>query len=502
MANFRSGFLQRGTPLGGTQKEVGVYQPGVVIDTTGSSFIKLYSDIGKNNIAAVAAAAVITVVSVKHGLITGNLIDVYNGAGFPTTPTNVNGLDIAVTFIDVDSFSFVAPGGAPGDGAGTLDYYRSASTRTITLLDGTLANQQVTLVVETNSIILLEQTGNIISSGDWQGFQYDSIILTWDQNNTNWMESGRNNLSTDSDQFIIAPANADILIYDSVDARFENRQVSGDIQLASDGTTSISAGSIVDADISASAAILVTKLEALVPNVAAIINGSGILDISVTTDTELSYVSGTTSLIQPQLDGKISTTLSTGDMLVGVANVATALVPGAEASVLTVTAGLPNWATATVPDSSITITKCSRNVVAEATGTITSAQILNLFNTPIEIVASPGAGLYTVVEEVELFHDYDTAVYAVGGILQVEYGSGVDIMSFPVTLMTGGADQSYFGTPGVYDLNQVAGTGGLDITTSIGQNVRLTNLTALFINGNVNNVLKYRIRYHTATALS
>lgn len=63
-------------------------------------------------------------------------------------------------------------------------------------------------------------------------------------------------------------------------------------------------GSIVDADISASAAIQLSKLAALTASRALVSNGSGVISVSSVTSTELSYLSGVTSAIQTQIDSK------------------------------------------------------------------------------------------------------------------------------------------------------------------------------------------------------
>lgn len=81
-----------------------------------------------------------------------------------------------------------------------------------------------------------------------------------------------------------------------------------------DGTPSlvanIVAGSLVNADISASAAIALTKLAALNNNIVPVSNGSGFLTSSSVTATELGYLSGVTSAIQTQLNAKANAALS------------------------------------------------------------------------------------------------------------------------------------------------------------------------------------------------
>lgn len=66
-------------------------------------------------------------------------------------------------------------------------------------------------------------------------------------------------------------------------------------------------GSIVNADINATAAIALSKLAALTTGRALQSNAStGFIEVSAVTNTELGYVSGVTSSIQTQLNGKLS----------------------------------------------------------------------------------------------------------------------------------------------------------------------------------------------------
>lgn len=83
-------------------------------------------------------------------------------------------------------------------------------------------------------------------------------------------------------------------------------------------TTAIAAGVIVDADVNASAGITLSKLAALTVSRALVSDGSGVISVSSVTSTELGYLSGVTSAIQTQLNGKQATgnyiTALTGDV--------------------------------------------------------------------------------------------------------------------------------------------------------------------------------------------
>lgn len=71
-------------------------------------------------------------------------------------------------------------------------------------------------------------------------------------------------------------------------------------------TATIVAGSLVNADINASAAIAYSKLAALTTARALVSDSSGFVSVSSVSTTELGYVSGVTSAIQTQLNAKLS----------------------------------------------------------------------------------------------------------------------------------------------------------------------------------------------------
>lgn len=96
--------------------------------------------------------------------------------------------------------------------------------------------------------------------------------------------------------------------------------ITGDVTISNTGVTAIGTGkvtstmildgTILDADINATAAIALTKLAALTSHNRALqSDGSGFISESTVTSTELGYVSGVTSAIQTQLNGKASTAL-------------------------------------------------------------------------------------------------------------------------------------------------------------------------------------------------
>lgn len=99
-------------------------------------------------------------------------------------------------------------------------------------------------------------------------------------------------------------ANGKVYIGDASDVA-QPQTISGDISITNTGVASITPLSVVNGDIAAAAAITFSKMAALTASRALVSDGSGVVGVSAVTATELGYLSGVTSNIQTQLDGKI-----------------------------------------------------------------------------------------------------------------------------------------------------------------------------------------------------
>ncbi len=112
------------------------------------------------------------------------------------------------------------------------------------------------------------------------------------------------------------PSSAGVLRLAKTDAvSWRNNANSADLSLSLDASNNLLfnsskvllSGALVDADISAGAAIALSKLAAVTANSALVSNGSGVMSASATTATEIGYLSGVTSAIQTQLAAKAPT---------------------------------------------------------------------------------------------------------------------------------------------------------------------------------------------------
>lgn len=83
-------------------------------------------------------------------------------------------------------------------------------------------------------------------------------------------------------------------------------------------------------------------------------------------------------------------------------------------------------------------------VCAAATVTLSSANLLALNATPIDLVAAPGAGKILVPIRVTLEHIFNTTGYAVSGNLQLQYngGGGIATLIAPAGLLDTAASQA------------------------------------------------------------
>lgn len=75
--------------------------------------------------------------------------------------------------------------------------------------------------------------------------------------------------------------------------------------------------------------------------------------------------------------------------------------------------------------------------------TLTTAQVLALFTTPISLVAAPGAGYAILVHRVTGAVDYNSAAYATNTTQEVRYtnGSGTKVTADFTALVTATADK-------------------------------------------------------------
>lgn len=135
------------------------------------------------------------------------------------------------------------------------------------------------------------------------------------------------------------------------------------------------------------------------------------------------------------------------------------------------------------------------NDVQETTGTLSSAQLLAMNATPIELIEAPGAGKAIIVDEIELFLDFNSAAY--------DAGAGEDLVIRYDTSATAiatwdDADRIVEGTEDERDL--VKPDTDLDLDDADDEGVEAAILSGEWATGD--SPIKYRIRYRVVTLLT
>lgn len=321
----------------------------------------------------------------------------------------------------------------------------TAANRTFILANSTLLGQDLTIVFESgaSTTAQLANSGTCKLSAAWEPIQYQSLVVQWD--GSYWIEKARNNVTLPGSTALVS---AHIFVGNGSNLAADVA-VSGDITLSNAGVVAIASDVIVNADVKTDAAIAFSKLA----------------------------------------------TLTSGNVLVGsVGNVATSVAMGGDVTIIA--AG-----TTAIGANKVTVAMQNAAVMKEATGTISQAQMQAL-STPVVLVAAAGAGTVHIVDEIELLHTYAVAAYATGSDVSIEYEtSGDNIVLIVDSFFTAGASANTVIKPSTYNLDGSTGSAsGFDVTANANKAVQVT--ASNFTNGDVANIFKYRVRYHTVTLLT
>lgn len=137
----------------------------------------------------------------------------------------------------------------------------------------------------------------------------------------------------------------------------------------------------------------------------------------------------------------------------------------------------------------------------EVTGTLTSAQLLAMNATPQVVIAAPGAGKAIIVDEVELFLDYNSAAYAADAgedlVLRCTTTTSTIFAQWDDadTIIEGSADTRRF-----YKCGETTYPATFDPLTADNESVEFAILSGEWASGN--SPIKYRIRYREVTLIT
>lgn len=188
------------------------------------------------------------------------------------------------------------------------------------------------------------------------------------------------------------------LVYVDATPSLGRAAISGDITIASgSNTAAITAGAIVNADVNASAAVSLSKLAATTASRALASDASGFITPSSTTATELGYVSGVTSAIQTQLNGK----QASGNYITALTGDATASGPGsATITLATVNSNVGSFGSSTaIPNFTVNakglITAAGTSAVVAPAGTLTGTTLAsNVVTSSLTAVGTIATGIW------------------------------------------------------------------------------------------------------------
>jgi hypothetical protein len=211
------------------------------------------------------------------------------------------------------------------------------------------------------------------------------------------------------------------------------------------------------------------------------------------------YDATTDAFVSWAANGGISNTLPSGDIIVGSnVNVATARAMSGDTTISNtgvVTIANSAVTTAKINANAVTFAKLDTSVLQSATVALTAAQIKALYDTPVLLVAAPGAGKMIVIDSINWDITFVSAQYTADGAIAAQYGNTVHGAGPAASATIAAATLNAVAASTELSQNEVA----LNVAKTAASNVAvyLSNATADFATGD--STASLTVRYHVVT---
>lgn len=351
-----------------------------------------------------------------------------------------------------------------------------------------------TLAEITTNEYLTEQAATIrlLNNGDFEWVTGDFVAIDYSDGEGFFVRDATNNTF---DAAPLTPGglsdtlqDGDIFVGDALNVA-TGVTPSGDITLTNAGVFGIAAGAIVNADVNASAAIAYSKLAALpsaqilvgsagnVPTAVAMSGDVVITNTGVTSIQALSIVNADISATAAIDFSKLAPLTSTNILVGSAGNVATSVAVTGD-----VTIG--NTGVTAIGANKVLSSMASPLLVKYATVAVTAAEFNGMYAAPKLLLAAGGANTLIVLERAALVMTFVSAAFAAGGVVSIQYDSTANGAGVAASNSQAAAD-FFAAASTTFMMNGVSGNtvAIAPFTTSVNKGLYLSNVSGAFTTG-------------------
>ncbi|HWW39642.1 hypothetical protein [Pedobacter sp.] len=150
-----------------------------------------------------------------------------------------------------------------------------------------------------------------------------------------------------------------------------------------------------------------------------------------------------------------------------------------------------------IANNAVDYAQLALDVAATATVTLTATQIKALYDTPVQLIAAPGAGKLILIDNILWDIAFVTTQYTAGGVLAAQYGNTVHGAGPVASGTLAAASLNGVAASGFLSNGGIAGSLSVTATASLNTAVYLSNATQDFATGDSTAILYVRYRIVT-----